>query len=248
MAGLGLSVTDGVIDAVIDRGDANLFDGAMCAALTDCLLEPPAGAHVLRLRAVGPNFCLGRDRAATTPDDLRVEVQRLIALNRALGVTRLATVAEVGGDAAGFGVGLAALCHLTIAAPSAGFRFPEVDIDLVPTVVLTWLPRLVGRKQAFALTATGERIDAHRAMALGLITDVAPSDDALSGTVDEAIRQLRKHQPRVHAEISAFLRATADLTEDQANDLALEKLILASMARTSAPDLDLGSTIKERSG
>ncbi|MGH8867486.1 MAG: enoyl-CoA hydratase/isomerase family protein [Actinomycetes bacterium] len=229
--GLEVRLDDGVVDVLLDRGEGNLLTVEMCTALSDCLRHPSPDAHVIRLRARGPSFCLGRERTANDVAALRSETGALIDLNRAIGETRLVTVAEVGGDAAGFGVGLAALCDVSIAAPSAGFRFPEVDIDLAPVVVLAWLPSLVGRKQAFHLTATGRRVDARRAAELGLLTEVAESDDTLEKTVDATVSELRARSPRVHAEIGAFLRTRAGLTEAQAYDLALDKLVLGSMAR-----------------
>lgn len=229
--GLKIATVDGVVDVVIDRGEQNLLTVEMCRALTGILADPSPDAHVLRLRARGPNFCLGRERVADDPSGLRAETAALIDLNKALSGSRLVTVAEVRGEAAGFGVGLAALCDVSVAAPSAGFRFPEVDIDLAPVVVLTWLPQLVGRRQAFLLAATGRRVGATRAAQIGLVTEVVASDSALSAAVDDVVAELRKRSPRVHAEISAFLRQRADLSETQAYDLALERLVLGSMAR-----------------
>jgi methylglutaconyl-CoA hydratase len=229
--GLTVRTDGGVIDVVLERGDANLLTVEMCEELTDCLRKPASDAHVLRLSARGPSFCLGRERAADEPASLRAETAALLALNRALGESPLVTVAQVAGDAAGFGVGLAALSDVSIAAPSAGFRFPEVDIDLAPVVVLSWLPRLVGRTHAFNLTATGRRLDAARAAEIGLITDVSESDDTLGTTVDALVAELRARSPRVHTEIKAFLRQSADLTGAQADDLALDRLVLGSLAR-----------------
>lgn len=229
--GLALSLDDGVLDVVLDRGDGNLLTVGLCHALRDMLLAPPTDAHVLRLRAHGEAFCLGRERNAETPAELRHEVDALIDLNRALGTSALVSVAQVHGDAAGFGVGLAALCDVAVAARSARFSFPEVTIDLAPTVVLSWLPRLVGRRRAFLLAATGTPIDANTAATLGLITAVAPSDAELAATVDVYVAALRSRTPRVHSEIRAFLAATADATEAQAYDLAAEKLVLGSLAR-----------------
>ncbi len=230
-AGLVVTSDDGVVDVVVERGDENLLTMQMCSVLTDHLLSPDPDEHVLRIRARGPAFCLGRERWAETPDDLRIEARTLVALNQALSSSRLVTIAQVGGEAAGFGVGLAALCDMTIAGPSAGFRFPEVDIDLAPVVVLSWLPRLVGRKQAFRLAASGQRIDARRAADLGLVNAVTDSDDSLGAAVDDEVAALRKHAPRVHNEIKDFLRASDDLTEAQAYELALDRLVLGSMAR-----------------
>ncbi|MQA84036.1 MAG: enoyl-CoA hydratase/isomerase family protein [Streptosporangiales bacterium] len=232
--GLRLSQPDdGVVRATIDRGEENLLTGQICDELAAFLREPPSDAHVLVLAPRGPNFCLGRERRAKTVAQLREEVGALVALNRALRTTRLVTVAQVTGGAAGYGVGLAALCDVAVAAPSARFWFPEVDIGLAPAVVLAWLPRLVGSKQAFLLTASGRKISAVQAAEIGLVTMVAPADDALEQTVRDEVAALRKHSSRVHGEIKAFLRAGEDLSEDQTYDLAVEKLILASVERTA---------------
>lgn len=116
--GLDVTVDGPVIRAVIDRGDANLLTTAMCEELTELLATPPPGAHVLRLAARGPSFCLGRERRGRSLEELRHEVTALVGLNRALRKSPLVTLAEVQGDAAGFGVGLATLCRVSVAAPS----------------------------------------------------------------------------------------------------------------------------------
>jgi enoyl-CoA hydratase/carnithine racemase len=241
--GLATALSDGVLDVRIARGDKNLLTTAMCEALTGLLTAPPEGAHILRLSASGPSFCLGRERVADRPADLEHEVGALIGLNQAFGATGLVTVAEVQGDAAGFGVGLAALCDVAIATRDARFWFPEATIDLAPVVVLVWLPRIVGRKEAFRLAATGQPVDAWRAAELGLITDVVLAGQ-LRQAVDEQIADLRAHAPRVHREIREFLAATAELGEDDAYELARQRLVAGSLARRRDRD-ELSSVIHE---
>jgi methylglutaconyl-CoA hydratase len=231
--GLDVTVDGPVVRAVLDRGDGNLLTTETCQRLTELLLDPPASAHVLRLSARGPSFCLGRERAARDAPALDAEIGALVALSRALRRSPLVVVAEVHGDAAGFGVALAALATVSIAAPSARFWFPEVEIGLAPVLVLSWLPRVVGRKRAFDLTATARRLAAAEALELGLLTAVAPSDGALAATVDDYVAALRKHLAGVHAQIAGFLEASADLTQEQAEELAGGKLVLASLAAHS---------------
>lgn len=234
-AGLTLSrQDDAVVWAVIDRGPENLLTSQICQELTEFLQGPPADVHVLVLAPAGANFCLGRERQAATLEELRREVGALVALNGALQATRVVTMAAVNGDAAGFGVGLASLCDVSIAVPSARFWFPEVELNLAPAVVLAWLPRIVGRRRAFQLTATGQRLSAGEALDLGLLTGVATADDALESAVRNELAALTKFSPRVHGEIKDFLRASAGLGPDQANDLAIEKLINESMSRAQA--------------
>lgn len=231
VTGLEIEHRDGVVHAEIDIGPDNAVTGEICATLTAYLDDPPADAHVFVLGARGPAFCLGRQRQAQTPADARAEVTRLIDLNQALPSSRLLTVAQVHGDAAGFGVGLAALCDVTIASAAANFWFPEIEMNLAPTVVLAWLPRLVGPKNALHLTATGRKVSAAEAVELGLVNRVVPANASLTDAVADEVAALRKHSPRVHAEIKEYLHAAAGLTIEQANDLAKEKLIVGSMRR-----------------
>ncbi|NMH78151.1 enoyl-CoA hydratase/isomerase family protein [Pseudonocardia xinjiangensis] len=215
----------------LDNGTDNLLTIAMCEELTELLLHPPAGAHVLRLWANGPAFCLGRERAGTTPAALHAETQVLVGLQRALRRTPLVTVAEVQGDAAGFGVGLLAACDVAVAAAEARFWFPEIGIGLAPALVLAWLPKVVGERQAFWLTATGEKITAARAAELGLLNAVVSGPDDLSKDVDERVAALRERDPRLHTEIREMLQAGRGLDEDQALELSVDRLVVGSLRR-----------------
>lgn len=215
----------------LDSAQGNLMSLAMCDALAGVLREPPPGVHVLVIEAAGDAFCLGRERTAATPDDLPGEVRRLISVNEALLHTRLVTVARVHGDAAGFGVGLAALTDVAVATESARFGFPEVSIDLAPTLVLAWLARVVGRRQAFWLTATGERIAGDEAMRIGLVNEIVDDEAALDAAVERRVDALLNRSPRVHSEIRAMLRSAADLTEEQSYVLSADRLVLGSLRR-----------------
>lgn len=228
--GLTLSVDGGVLTATLDRQPGNRLSSDICRELTELLRRPPADAHVLHLRASGEAFCLGRDRGDGGPDQLRGEVDALVGLNLALAASPLVSVAEVQGDAAGFGVGLAALCDVTIASNEARFWFPEVEIDLAPTVVLTWLAPLVGRKRAFDLTATARRLTAHDARELGLVTQVVSATE-LAASVQDRIAELRRFSPGVHGRIKGFLGDTAGLDAAAAYALATERLIIGSLQR-----------------
>ena len=96
---------------------------------------------MLRLRAAGEVFCLGRERAGSTPGESAFgKPDALVGLHRALRRTLLATIAEVHGDAAGFGVGVLAACDVAVAFSGASLWFPEVGIDLAPALALAWLP------------------------------------------------------------------------------------------------------------
>ncbi|HET6929590.1 MAG TPA: enoyl-CoA hydratase/isomerase family protein, partial [Candidatus Acidoferrum sp.] len=90
-------------------GHCNEVTGAMFdAMLAELRSESPAPrARVLRIRANGKVFCTGRERAAHDEQSARAEVARLIEFKRLVRTSSLISVAEVQGDAFGFGMGLA---------------------------------------------------------------------------------------------------------------------------------------------
>jgi hypothetical protein len=91
----------------------------------------------------------------------------------------------------------------------------------------------VGERQAFWLTATGERITAARALELGLLNAVVPSTEALRTDVDERIALLRTHKPRVHSEIRDMLRVMGAVDTDRALDISVDRLVVGSLRRSS---------------
>lgn len=212
----------------ISRPPGNLFTLPMCTDLTRLLLDPPETARVLVLSAAGPNFCLGRERTAETPEDVYAMSQALADLNTALATSRLAVISQISGDAAGFGVGLAALADVAIASQTARFTFPEAEAGLAPALVLAWLPSALGRRLAFWLTATGQPMDAGTAERTGLINQAVPTE-RLREAVREAT-ELLLHQPaQVCAEIKKDLTAFSGLGIHEASDRAVERLALRSL-------------------
>ena len=230
--GLTYERTGSLMTVRLDKPDGNLMTLDMCDSLAGFLRTPPDGIHVVVLEATGDSFCLGRERTAATPDDLPREVRRLIDLNEAFAETSLVTVTRVQGNAAGFGVGLVALTDVAVAVETATFGFPEVKMDLAPTLVLAWLARTIGRRQAFWLTATGSTVSGEEAVRLGLVNEVVRNENDLDSAISRRVTMLQAHSPRVHSEIRSMLRSATMLSEGQAYELAADRLVLGSLRRS----------------
>ncbi|CAJ1501084.1 enoyl-CoA hydratase/isomerase family protein [[Mycobacterium] burgundiense] len=228
------TLTDGVLRVTLPLSADGLISLDDCDRFAELLNSPPDSAHVVVIESNAESFCLGRERSAATVHELPGEVERLVAVNQALRNTRLVSIAKVQGDAAGFGVGLAALSDIALAASTAKFSFPEVNIGLAPVLVLAWLPQLVGRREAFRLTATGAAISAARAAELDIISesvDAAGLDERVAAVVET----LLPHDPRVHQEIRDFLRISEQATEEEATELAKSRLVIGSLRRQAPP-------------
>lgn len=169
----------------------NALNNALTRGLVDALAAAEAddGVHCIVLTGNGPAFCAGADITEfkdLTPDQMhRVEDRAELTMQLHLSVSRMSkpVIAAVNGFAMGGGAGLAIACDLAVAARSARIGYPEVKHGIVAAIVLPNLTRQVGRKAAFELVATGEPVDAERAVALGLF-NVVHDDDRL---MDEAM-------------------------------------------------------------
>jgi len=150
-----------------------MFD-AMIAAL--CSEATVPAARVLRIRARGEVFCTGRERAGTDAVSIHREVSRLIELKRLLRASSMITIAEVQGNAFGFGFGLAILCDFTLVSSSAKLAFPEMRKGLPPAAIMAYLGRYTLPKQVFPMVLFGDAITPEAALNAGLVTRVCAPD------------------------------------------------------------------------
>ncbi len=104
-------------------------------------------------------------------------------------------IAAINGYALGGGTEVALVCDIRIASERASFGQPEVKRGVIPGSGATQrLPRLVGKGWAKYLIYTGEIIDAHQALRIGLVEMVVPHEDVMS-TAKTVARKIMKNAP-----------------------------------------------------
>ena len=183
----------------------------------------------------------GEGRAFAAGADLR-EIERAspdenLAYNRLIleafgAVARLPvpTIAAVNGHALGGGLELALACTLRVAALEARLGLPEVRLGLLPGAGGTQrLPRLVGAGVAWRMLLTGEPLDAERALAAGLVDELAPAEEVLERALDLAACIAQAAPLSVRA-VLRTVREGADRPLDEGIEVAHEALapLLAS--------------------
>jgi len=90
-------------------------------------------------------------------------------------------IAAVNGFALGGGCELALACTLRVAAETARFGQPEINLGIIPGYGGTQrLARLVGKGQALEMVLTGNMVSAEEAYRIGLVNKVAPLSDLLN--------------------------------------------------------------------
>jgi enoyl-CoA hydratase / 3-hydroxyacyl-CoA dehydrogenase len=120
---------------------------------------------------------------------------------RGMEQSSTATIAAVNSIAFGGGCELAMACDFRIAAESATFGQPEINLGIIPGFGGTQrLPRLVGEAKALEMNLTGDPIDAYEAHRVGLANTVVP-DHELFDTALAWARKLADQAPIAMEEI-----------------------------------------------
>ncbi|HVE10789.1 MAG TPA: enoyl-CoA hydratase/isomerase family protein [Paraburkholderia sp.] len=202
-----------------------MFD-AMIAALRSEAIEPVA--RVLLLRATGTAFCKGRERAGRDAASIHAEVARLIEFKRLLRSTSLISVAQVQGDAFGFGFGLAILCDFAIVSSEARLAFPEMKAGLPPAAIMAYLGRYALPKRVFPMVLFGDPLSPATALEAGLITQVS-EPGLLASATDTLIERIVGLNEGGARQCKAFFQAAEENALEQNFRFATETLTVSSL-------------------
>ena len=175
---------EGIASLTLNRpAQYNALSTGLMAELQGCLDEI---AEDRRVRAVviegaGKGFCAGHDlKELRTRGGDRAFFQGVFRQCSKLMVSLTTlpqpVIAKVHGIATAAGCQLVATCDLAVAADTARFGTPGVNIGLFCSTPMVALSRAVPRKQAMEMLLTGEMIDSDQAKQFGLINHAVPQE------------------------------------------------------------------------
>ena len=189
-----VDTADGVALIRLNRPEAlNALNSRLLEELVQALDAAEADA------AVGCVVLTGSDRAFAAGADIKEMADKTYAEMfaadffsqgaRRIEGFRKPIIAAVAGFALGGGCELAMLCDFIIAAETAKFGQPEINLGVMPGIGGTQrLTRLVGKSKAMDMILTARMMDAAEAERAGLVSRVVPADRL----IDEALTAARR--------------------------------------------------------
>lgn len=218
-----VEIHDGVATVTLRRPPVNALTAPMMREIAGVFTGLGRGrdAHVAILTAAGDRvFCAGADLAESERRHVRRDLlpeESVADLVDAGAVVRecfwsiydcpLPVIAAVNGAAVGAGAALVACCDMILAAESASFGLPEINVGVLGGA--RHLQRMVGVFKTRAMFFTGRRVPAAELYRLGAIEQVVPLDGllpaarALAGEIATksplALRMAKQAMNRVEA-------------------------------------------------
>ncbi len=160
-------------------------------------------------RGIGAIVVTGSERAFAAGADITelatksfqdIYLEGLFAAWDTFAAIRTPTIAAVAGYALGGGCELAMMCDIILAADTAKFGQPEINLGVIPGMGGTQrLTRAVGKSKAMDLILTGRMMGADEAERAGLVARVLPAAELLDEALATATLIAAKSLPVAYA-------------------------------------------------
>jgi enoyl-CoA hydratase len=182
----------------LDRPDAmNALNSELLGELGHALAEMDASRKVRVIIITGSEkaFAAGADIKEMAEKSFvdMFDEDYFAAPSEAIMRCRKPMIAAVAGYCLGGGCELAMMCDIVIAADTAKFGLPEINLGVIPGLGGTQrLARAVGKSKAMEMCLTGRFMEAEEAERAGLVSRVVPAKELLREAQETAVKIAEK--------------------------------------------------------
>ena len=218
----------GELCQALEEADAN--DKVRCVVLTGSEKAFAAGADI-------------KEMSEKSFVDVFTENLFADAIDRIAGI-RKPIIAAVSGYALGGGCEVAMACDFIIAAETAKFGQPEINLGVIAGMGGTQrLTRAVGKSKAMDMNLTGRFMDAEEAERAGLVSRVVPAKKLLEEAMGAASKIAEKSMPSVMAAKESVNRSFETTLSE---GLLFERRVFHSMFATEDQKEGMGAFLEKR--
>ncbi len=225
-----------LLSVTFNRTEDNGVSDSMASALSQLLGKAHEVADAVLLRSAGKDFCTGRIRdagpspATSEAYTRRDEYDGIFGSYQAMRGAKVPVIGVIKGRCMGFGTAIASLCDVSFAGDTASFNIPEIGHNVMPTMVMSAVYDRMNRNAILWMAYSTDFIDAQRALAYGLVSQVVP-DATLDAEVERFVGQLLSRPRPAILGLKEYLRVAPRMDEQGAIDYARS---LHSMVNTAA--------------
>jgi len=207
---------DGAVAGItIDRAaEGNLLTIEMVREMTAAFRAAArSDAKVILLRTTGADFCRGRDNTGVPPSPTALKMRTnvcepILDAYDAIADAPQPVVCAVQGAAHGFGCAIAGACDISIAADNAGFKLPEMEKNLPPTLAISALMPRTPRKALTWMVYSMDELDASTALQVGIVSAVVPAAQ-LDGAVSKLLATMTSRSVEALVAVKDFFRSAS---------------------------------------
>lgn len=209
------ALSDGVATVTLNRPERrNSLTASLLNSLGDHLAKAATDedCRVVVIANAGPAFCAGADLKGGDDEQPRWSLAGVLS---AILEHDKPVVARITGHCMGGGVGLAAACDISIATRSSLFGFTEVRIGVAPAIISVVCLEKMRTADALELFLSGRRIDAARAVDVGLVTR-AVEPEQIDEELGSVLADLRLGSPSALSAAKALVRQVPRMSREEA--------------------------------
>ena len=209
----------------------NAMNEQLMIELTQCMkkLSTDSTVRAIVLTGKGKSFCAGADlhwmksMVHYSKEENIKDSRLLLDLFETIHACPKPVIGRINGHAFGGGLGLIAVCDITIAVPELKFAFSEVNLGIIPSVISTFISTRMKPADMRRLFITGERFDTSAAHNLGLI-DIVVSLDQLDEKVNFYLDQVHSSGPQAIKEIKHLIYTLQNKDLSEYKEFTVEKI------------------------
>ncbi|OIM98138.1 hypothetical protein A9236_09610 [Polynucleobacter sp. QLW-P1DATA-2] len=225
-----------ILRITFNRPDDNGVSDQMAGSLIQALNTAHETSDMVVIRSVGPDFCTGRVRGPDFPPaspeayTRRDEYDSIFGSYRAIRACQIPVITVLEGRVMGFGTAITALSDVSFASDKATFNIPEIEHNVMPTMVMSAVYDRLNRNAILWMAYSADFINAQQALTYGLVSQIV-SADKLNAEVDRFCNLLLSRPRPAILGLKEYMRVSPRMDDQGAIDYARA---LHSMVNTSA--------------
>jgi len=216
----------------LNRPDVhNAMNEELMKELTMCFndISTDENTRIIILTGNGKSFCAGADlnwmksMASYSKEENIQDSKLLLDLYESIYTCPKPVIGRINGHAFGGGLGLIAVCDLTIGVPGKKFAFSEAKLGIIPSVISTYIVRRIGLANMRRLFITGERFTSDHAKDIGILDYVVPEEE-FDEMVQKYVNQLRSSGPIAIKEVKNLISNCEQMNQEAYKKFTVKKI------------------------